>query len=151
MILLWLPFLVLVFDRITKMAVISKMVEGESIPVINGIFHLTYVLNPGAAFGMLPHSRTFFLGIGLAAVVAIWWLRADILSEGWMIRTGTALFLGGTLGNLWDRAQTGLVIDFFDFRVWPVFNVADIAICTGAGLILWGMMKNGYWENDRRR
>ncbi|HAT98510.1 MAG TPA: signal peptidase II, partial [Acidaminococcaceae bacterium] len=49
MILLWLPFLVLVFDRITKMAVISRMVEGESIPVINGIFHLTYVLNPGAA------------------------------------------------------------------------------------------------------
>ena len=60
---------------------------------------------------------------------------------------GAALFLGGTLGNLWDRVQTGLVIDFFDFRVWPVFNVADIAICVGVGLILWGMVENGFPDN----
>ncbi len=146
MILIWLPFLVLLLDRITKIAVVSGMAEGESIPVINNIFHFTCVLNPGAAFGMLPHNRVFFLGIGIAAVAVIWWMRRDILAEGWKIRIGTALFLGGTLGNLWDRAQTGLVIDFFDFRIWPVFNVADIAICAGVGLILWGMLQNGYWE-----
>ena len=88
----------------------------------------------------------FFLAIGLAAVIAIWWMRNDILAEGWRTRIGTALFLGGTLGNLWDRVQTGLVIDFFDFRIWPVFNVADIAICVGVGLILWGMVQNGFLE-----
>ena len=131
MILLWLSLLVLFLDRVTKLAVVSKMTEGESIPVFENIFHLTYVLNPGAAFGMLPHNRTFFLVIGILAVAAIW----------------TALFLGGTLGNLWDRVQTGLVIDFFDFRVWPVFNVADIAICVGVGLILWGMLQNGFMDN----
>ena len=144
MILLWLSLLVLFLDRVTKMAVVSKMTEGESIPVFENIFHLTYVLNPGAAFGMLPHNRTFFLVIGIAAIVAIWWMRKDILAEGWQIRSGTALFLGGTLGNLWDRFQTGLVIDFLDFRFWPVFNVADIAICVGVGLILWGMVQNGF-------
>lgn len=146
MILVWLSFLVLVLDRITKLAVVSKMAEGESIPVIEHVFHLTYVLNPGAAFGMLPHNRTFFLAIGVAAVLAILWMRKEILAEGWRIRTGVALFLGGALGNLWDRAQTGLVVDFFDFRIWPVFNVADIAICVGAGLILWDMIRNKAWE-----
>ena len=57
MILLWLSLLVLFLDRVTKLAVVSKMTEGESIPVFENIFHLTYVLNPGAAFGMLPHNR----------------------------------------------------------------------------------------------
>ena len=57
MILLWLSLLVLFLDRVTKMAIVSKMTEGESIPVFENIFHLTYVLNPGAAFGMLPHNR----------------------------------------------------------------------------------------------
>lgn len=147
MILIWLPLLVLALDRLTKMQVVARMTEGESIPVIENIFHLTYVLNPGAAFGMLPHNRSFFLAIGVAAVLAIVWMRKDILSEGWRVRTGTALFLGGAVGNLWDRALTGLVIDFFDFRVWPVFNVADIAICTGVGLILWDMVINKAWEN----
>ena len=147
MILLWGSLLVVFLDRITKMAVVSKMTEGDSIPVFENIFHVTDVLNPGAAFGMLPHNRMFFLAIGVAAVIAIWWMRKDILAEGWRTRVGTALFLGGTLGNLWDRVQTGLVIDFFDFRIWPVFNVADIAICVGVGLILWGMLQNGFLEN----
>ena len=147
MILLWLSLLVLFLDRVTKLAVVSKMAEGESIPVFENIFHLTYVLNPCASFGMLPHNRSFFLAIGVVAVAAIWWMRNDILAEGWRTRAGTALFLGGTLGNLWDRVQTGLVIDFFDFRVWPVFNVADIAICVGVGLILWGMLLNGFLDN----
>lgn len=115
MILLWVSLLVVFLDRITKMAVVSKMTEGDSIPVFENIFHITYVLNPGAAFGMLPHNRMFFLAIGVAAVIAIWWMRKDILAEGWRTRIGTALFLGGTLGNLWDRVQTGLVIDFLIF------------------------------------
>ncbi len=63
MILLWVSLLVVFLDRITKMAVVSKMTEGDSIPVFENIFHITYVLNPGAAFGMLPHNRMFFLAI----------------------------------------------------------------------------------------
>lgn len=147
MILIWLSFLVILLDRFAKITIVSNMTEGESIPVLENIFHVTYVLNPGAAFGMLPHNRTFFLIIGAAAVAAIIWLRKDILSEGRKVRCGAALFLGGALGNLWDRIQTGLVIDFLDFRIWPVFNVADIAICVGTGLILWDMIQNKAWES----
>jgi len=147
MILIWLSFLVILLDRFAKITIVSNMTEGESIPVLENIFHITYVLNPGAAFGMLPHNRTFFLIIGAAAVAAIIWLRKDILSEGRKVRCGAALFLGGALGNLWDRIQTGLVVDFLDFRIWPVFNVADIAICVGTGLILWDMIQNKAWES----
>ena len=94
MILIWLSFLVILLDRFAKITIVSNMTEGESIPVLENIFHVTYVLNPGAAFGMLPHNRTFFLIIGAAAVAAIIWLRKDILSEGRKVRCGAALFLG---------------------------------------------------------
>lgn len=60
MILVWVPLVVFILDRLTKLWVASRMLEGESIPVVPGIFHLTYVLNPGAAFGMLEGSRWFF-------------------------------------------------------------------------------------------
>ena len=51
------------------------------------------------------------------------------------------MFLGGAIGNLMDRVRQGLVIDFFDFRIWPVFNIADITICIGVGLIIWNLLK----------
>ena len=141
MILLWLAALVVVADRVTKYLVVTSMTEGQSLPVVEGIFHWTYVLNPGAAFGMMAHNRILFLAVGAAVVAAVWYFRRDILAEGPLVRSGAALFLGGALGNLWDRVQTGLVVDFFDFRVWPVFNVADIAICVGAALVVLGIFR----------
>lgn len=141
MILLWLAALVVVADRVTKYLVVTNMTEGQSLPVVEGIFHWTYVLNPGAAFGMMAHNRVLFLAVGVAVVAAVWYFRRDILAEGPLVRSGAALFLGGALGNLWDRVQTGLVVDFFDFRVWPVFNVADIAICVGAALVVLGIFR----------
>jgi len=50
--------------------------------------------------------------------------------------------LGGAIGNLLDRIETGFVVDFFDFIIWPVFNVADIAICVGVGMIIWSVLKS---------
>ena len=141
MILLWLAALVVVADRVTKYLVVTNMTEGQSLPGVEGIFHWTYVLNPGAAFGMMAHNRILFLAVGAAVVAAVWYFRRDILAEGPLVRSGAALFLGGALGNLWDRVQTGLVVDFFDFRVWPVFNVADIAICVGAALVVLGIFR----------
>ena len=141
MILLWLAALVVVADRVTKYLVVTNMTEGQSLTVVEGIFHWTYVLNPGAAFGMMAHNRILFLAVGAAVVAAVWYFRRDILAEGPLVRSGAALFLGGALGNLWDRVQTGLVVDFFDFRVWPVFNVADIAICVGAALVVLGIFR----------
>ena len=112
-----------------------------SIPIIEEVFHLTYILNPGAAFGMFAHNRLFFIAIAVIVIGIIIWARREILASPWEVKAGCGLFLGGAIGNLIDRARQGLVIDFFDFRIWPVFNIADIAICIGVGLIIWNLLK----------
>ena len=116
---------VIILDRVTKILVQSHLAEGESIPVVPGVMSLTYILNPGAAFGMLEHQRLFFILMTVAAIV---------------VQLGAAFFLGGAVGNLIDRIETGFVIDFFDFYFWPIFNVADIFICVGVGLIVWNIV-----------
>ncbi len=141
MILIWLPVLVVVLDRLTKWIVTTHMRLHESIPVIEEVFHITYILNPGAAFGILAHNRWFFLLVGALVLVVAAVFARQILEEDRWIQAGTGLFLGGTIGNLWDRLVDGKVIDMFDFRIWPVFNVADIAICVGVGCILWSVLR----------
>ncbi|WP_278676045.1 signal peptidase II [Acidaminococcus fermentans] len=142
-------FLVVLLDRITKSFITHTMTVGMSIPVIPGIVSCTYVLNPGAAFGLLEYKRAFFVAITLAAAGAIFLFRDHIHREGPKARLGTGLFLGGALGNLIDRIATGYVIDFVDFHFWPVFNVADIFICLGVGLIVWSMLENENKKDNR--
>jgi signal peptidase II len=137
-----ISFLVVLADSLTKMLVVNTMQEGMSIPVIKGIFNFTYILNSGAAFGMLEHNRTFFIALTVAVLVIAFVARKQILSEPAWFKYGMALFLGGAIGNLIDRIATGLVVDFFDFIIWPVFNVADIAICVGVGMIIWSILKS---------
>lgn len=128
-------------DQITKYMIVSNMTEGMSIPIINQVFHLTFVLNPGAAFGMLEHNREFFIIMAIAVLMFVVYMRKKILEEPLTVQIGIALFVGGALGNLIDRMKTGLVVDFFDFRIWPVFNVADIAICLGVGVMIWSIIR----------
>lgn len=136
-----LPLAVVILDQFSKYIVVENMALGESIPIIEEVFHLTYILNPGAAFGMFAHNRLFFIAIAVVVIGIIIWARREILASPWEVKAGCGLFLGGAIGNLIDRARQGLVIDFFDFRIWPVFNIADIAICIGAGLIIWNLLK----------
>lgn len=136
-----LPLAVVILDQFSKYIVVENMALGESIPIIEKVFHLTYILNPGAAFGMFAHNRLFFIAIAVIVIGIIIWARREILASPWEVKAGCGLFLGGAIGNLIDRARQGLVIDFFDFRVWPVFNIADIAICIGVGLIIWNLLK----------
>ena len=133
--------LILAADQLTKYAISANFLPGESLPVVPHIFHITYVLNPGAAFGMLEGSRWLFVLIAVAVISGVWFMRKEITKIGAMACWGTALFAGGALGNLIDRTTRGVVIDFFDFRIWPIFNVADIAICVGVGLIIWSILK----------
>ena len=127
MILIWLAALVVLLDQLTKNIVVAVMAEGQSIPIIPNIFHLTYILNPGAAFGMFAHNRTFFICVALLVLIIVWWFRKEILAEPLCVRAGTA--------------ENGMVVDFFDFRIWPIFNVADIAICVGVGFIIWNLIQ----------
>lgn len=136
-----LPLAVVILDQFSKYIVVENMALGESIPIIEEVFHLTYILNPGAACGMFAHNRLFFIAIAVIVIGIIIWARREILASPWEVKAGCGLFLGGAIGNLIDRARQGLVIDFFDFRIWPVFNIADIAICIGVGLIIWNLLK----------
>lgn len=133
---LGIGFLVFIIDQLVKHLVVSTMHLGQSLPVIKGIFHITYVLNPGAAFGMLEHQRWFFILVALAAVLLGAAFYKKLQQESFLMRSGAGLLLGGAVGNLADRIQSGLVVDFLDFRIWPVFNIADIAICAGAGILI---------------
>ena len=134
---LGIGILVFVIDQLVKHLVVSTMHLGQSFPVIKGIFHITYVLNPGAAFGMLEHQRWFFIVVALVAVLLGVFFYRKLQQESILMRSGAGLLLGGAVGNLADRIQIGLVVDFLDFRVWPVFNIADIAICAGAGILIY--------------
>ncbi len=140
---------VVILDQLTKYYVVENFYLGESVPVIENIFHWTYILNPGAAFGMLEGSRWFFVVIAVAVLAGIWYMKDDINEGGWMMQYGAALFGGGAIGNLIDRARSGLVIDFFDFRIWPVFNVADIAICVGVAMILWKVLETEFLTKEK--
>ena len=147
MIYLLVALAVVVLDQLTKLYVVAHFYVGESVPVIENIFPWTYILNPGAAFGMLEGSRWLFVLIALAVMTGIWYMRREIAEYGPWCTYGAALFGGGAVGNLIDRARQGLVIDFFDFRIWPVFNVADIAICVGVGCIIWSILLKEWQEN----
>ena len=144
-----LALLVVLVDQATKYFVVQHFAVGESVPVLENIFHWTFILNRGAAFGMLEGSRWLFVVIALAVIGGVLYLRKEIEQSGVLACMGAALFTGGAVGNLIDRTLYGVVIDFFDFRIWPIFNVADIAICTGVGLIIWSILKTELLESKK--
>ncbi len=127
---------VFVVDRLTKISVINTLGIYESRPVINGVFSLEYVLNEGAAFSMLEGKTVILIAVPvIASAIMIYLLVAKKIKSkigSW----GIALILGGALGNLYDRAFSGSVVDMFklEFIDFPVFNVADIAVTVGAVL-----------------
>lgn len=135
MITLLTALFVTIFDQLVKWFVVNHMELGETIPIIRNVFHLTYILNPGAAFGILPHQDWFFLAIVVALFIAFFVMRKRITENPLYFPSAVGMLLGGALGNGLDRARLGAVVDFFDFRIWPIFNIADIFICAGVGLI----------------
>jgi len=137
---LLLAVVVVVLDQLAKYYIQARMVPGMSIPVIDGVFDITYVLNPGAAFGILEHQTAFFLVVALIMIVAICYYYPRIPPGYRLLRIGIGLQVGGAAGNVIDRVKTGYVVDFLDFRVWPVFNIADMAIVTGVALIIYNTL-----------
>ncbi|CUH94198.1 putative membrane protein [Propionispora sp. 2/2-37] len=133
---LLLSILIIVLDQLTKYYVQTHMLPGMSIPLIQNVFHLTYVLNPGAAFGILEHKTAFFVVIAGMMIAGVFWFYPRIPAGNLLLRVGIAFMVGGAIGNVIDRVRTSYVVDFFDFRIWPVFNIADIAIVTGVFFII---------------
>lgn len=133
-------FLILVADQLTKFIVDAVFLPGESVPVLGSVFHLTYVLNPGAAFGLLEHARWFFILAAVALMVAFFCYRDRLSRQDAFFYYGCVALLAGAVGNLIDRIRLGVVIDFFDFRIWPVFNVADVAIVLGVASMIYAII-----------
>ena len=128
---------VLFLDQLTKLIVHSRLSEGESVPLIRNILHISLVHNTGAAFGLFRHQSLILTGISVLTFAVILLFYRRIAASGRILRVGFALIAGGSLGILIDRLRFGYVVDFVDFRVWPVFNIADSAITVGAILVLW--------------
>ena len=141
-------FALLILDQAAKLYVERTYALGTSIPIIEDIFHFTYIQNPGAAFSILEHQRWFFIGVNIILfwAAAVYYRR--ISGESAWVRYGSALLFGGAVGNLIDRLRLGAVIDFFDFRIWPVFNIADIGICVGVGMMMYAIAFLSQDEED---
>ena len=132
-------FIVVLFDRLSKIFFSNILLEGESLPIIRRVFHMTLVHNTGIAFGLFKGQDLVFIVIPVIAIVLLAYniyyykYNNEKLSRLYII--AISLILGGAIGNLVDRISHGYVIDFIDFRIWPVFNVADSAITIGACII----------------
>ncbi|MFZ5899099.1 MAG: signal peptidase II [Bacillota bacterium] len=131
----WLTaLLTVIFDQASKWIIASALSLGESVPVIPGVLYLTHVHNRGGAFGLLDGQVGVLIGVTVAVVLAAVVGYPKVVKAGLAVPGG--LILGGAIGNLADRLRLQSVVDFIDFRVWPVFNVADVAIVLGVGLVL---------------
>lgn len=134
---------ILFLDQFSKLYISTNFVEGESIPLIKSVIYLTYVNNPGAAFGLFAYKSWLLILVGVGALVATWIFRHQIAKQSKLTRWGITLAISGAFGNLIDRLRLGKVIDFIDLRFWPIFNIADIAIVCGIALLFWEVLRDG--------
>lgn len=130
----------LALDQTTKALILQFLSGRPSLPVLPGLFHLTLIRNTGVAFGL-------FQGYGLLITLATLALLGAVVrsslrrGQGKLPLVCLGLIVGGAVGNLADRIRFGAVIDFLDFRVWPVFNVADSCVTVGAVLLAVGIWR----------
>ena len=155
--------LVVLLDQITKMIVVKNMELGESVPLIKDVFHFTYILNEGAAFGMLADHRWIFLILSTVSVLGISaYLILRSRKLGVLFGISLSMIAGGGIGNMIDRIWngevfgSGAVIDFIDFCAFPqiwtwIFNVADAAVCVGAGLIFLAIILDEIKDARKRK
>ena len=127
--------IIVALDQLTKALIRYFLLPGQSWPIWSGVFHFSYVQNPGAAFGLLKHQTGLLVAVTAVVVVAILLYAGRLEPHMVLLRWAMILVLGGAVGNLVDRLRFGYVVDFLDFRVFPVFNLADTAIVTGVGLL----------------
>ncbi len=144
-----ISLLTLLVDQISKYVITTTMLQGQSIAVLSPVFFMTYILNPGAAFGLLANKTGFLIVVSIIVVIGIMAGYRYLPRERVWAHIALGLISGGALGNLIDRIRIGRVIDFLDFRVWPVFNLADTAIVIGALLLILDVWRKDSEEKQR--
>lgn len=138
---------VLILDQVTKVAAASLLSMQQRLTIIPGFFHLTYMENSGAAWSMLAGKMWFFYIITVIALIAMVLFYRNQEADNEWVQIALVLMMAGTIGNFIDRLFLHYVRDFLDFVLFgydfPVFNIADSALCIGAFMILIAV----YWEN----
>ena len=130
-------------DLITKISANNNLVEYERNEVIPNFFHLTLCYNTGGAWSIFSGNIVFLIIVSLIALGVV--IYTMIKSKTLFYKYSCAIFIGGLIGNLFDRIVYGKVIDFFDFIIFgydfPVFNIADCFICVGVGIMIVAMIR----------
>ncbi|WP_042271693.1 signal peptidase II [[Clostridium] dakarense] len=124
-------------DQLSKVWALNSLKYIGSIPILENVFHLTYVENRGAAFGMFQNNQMIFVIVALSAsIFGLYYLYKN-KNINLLGKAGIILIISGAIGNLIDRVRLGFVVDYFDFRfIWEyVFNVADVFVVVGTILL----------------
>ena len=127
-----------ILDQVTKWIVVNSMELYESIALIPKLFSFTYIHNYGAAWGMFSEHRWVFILVTSIALLIMPVILYQYRKVHYLFSLSLSLFIGGALGNLIDRIFVGYVVDFLEFTFidFPVFNVADICVVFGAGIMI---------------
>lgn len=136
-----LALILIVLDQWIKILIDGSLSYGQTIPVVQNIFHLTYVRNKGAGFGILQGQRELFIFVTIIIIVFLLAYRNRV-NKSLILDVALSLIIAGAIGNLIDRIRLGYVIDYLDFRIWPVFNLADSTVVVGVVILtiyLWGL------------
>jgi signal peptidase II len=133
-----LTFAIVFLDQLTKYLIKENFFLGSSKEIIQGILSFTYVQNTGVSFGLFKGMNLVFVVISFVALGFFIYLYLGNIK----FQSQLAFVCGGLLGNLMDRISLGSVVDFIDFHFWPVFNVADSAICIGIIWLMISLIKN---------
>ena len=147
MLLIYVAVPMLILDWGTKWLVQKHITQGTGIPVISGFFNLRHDRNSGAAFGVLAGHRYLLILITIVALIFIFTYYLRFRKSRWM-QISLGFLLGGAVGNFIDRLYLGEVVDFLQFGIvsrglyWPTFNVADISVCIGAGMLIVYLFRN---------
>lgn len=144
--------LLLILDQLSKIFIDRNFFLGESVTVFENFFHITYIRNKGAAFGILagsPWRVPFFVTVGVIACAALLWYLYSTRADQKLLQIALVMVFAGAIGNIIDRVRLSEVIDFIDVHWyqhhWPAFNVADSAITIGVGLMIVDL-----WREERR-
>ena len=132
----------IIADQLTKWLAVEFLKPTDTVPIIEGVIHLTYVENPGAAFGMLKDAPWVFNTLSVIAIAAILGYLYLGRAQSKLYAISLAMIASGGIGNMIDRISLKYVVDFIDFRLinFAVFNGADSFVCVGAGLLILAMI-----------
>jgi signal peptidase II len=128
--------LIVGLDQMVKGIIINQVDLYQKITVITGIFDITHIRNDGAAYSLFRQAPIILIVIpGLVMLAGLVYLAFFHNKKNPLLMIAISMVIGGGAGNLLDRITKGYVVDFFDIHIIPIFNVADMFICVGCGLL----------------